>query len=310
VQKSVLSRLVLLATALLIAAGLQAQRKKPAKDDPAAHALYDKMVATLRRAGSLSFESDYAWYGKGGKEIGHCTYSAFLKKPNQFRLDTVRADGKRGGVLIGDGRNAWIHWPNGRPFFSTEDPKNRSKPRDRDYYQVRTPRGGHSIGHMTGLLGAGMSMTVLDLSTFHGYTDSMQPYLDGVTPRGAASTADGEECDIIRVSLMKGQRIWELWLSKKDHLPRRLTQTVRVSYEIVTTERWRSVRFEPELKPDLFAWTPPEGYKRWFRPDPKDRLLETGTAAPDFHLRLAGGKRLRLSDLQGKVVWLIFWRVG
>ena len=112
------------------------------------------MVKTMRDAKSLSWTSQYRWTGENGVELGHCSYDAKLKKPKQFRVDTTRADGKKGGVLIGDGRDMWIHWPNGSPFFSTE------------------------------------------------------------------------ECDIIVGSFMKGQRTWELWLSKRDHLPRYLKQVV------------------------------------------------------------------------------------
>ena len=37
----------------------------------------------------------------------------------------------------------------------------------------------HSIGHEIGQCGAGLGTTTIDPSTFHGYTDSLQPYLDG-----------------------------------------------------------------------------------------------------------------------------------
>lgn len=47
-----------------------------------------------------------------------------------------------------------------------------------------TPVGQHSIAHETDHLGAGMAMTILDSSTFHGYTDSLQAYVDGVMGMG------------------------------------------------------------------------------------------------------------------------------
>ncbi|MFQ5506880.1 MAG: outer membrane lipoprotein carrier protein LolA, partial [Planctomycetota bacterium] len=195
---------LILGTACLIAGLVPVvggQGKKRFRDDPRAHALYDKMIETMRAATTLSWKSEYRWSSEGGREIGRCSYTCRLKKPNQFRLDTVRADGRKGGVLIGDGDNMWIHWPNGRPFYSTEDPKTRGLPRDKDYFRQRTPLARHSIAHETGYLGAGMSMTVLDASTFHGYTDSLQRYLDGVTSEGSVVMADsGEECDIILVS--------------------------------------------------------------------------------------------------------------
>ncbi len=64
-------------------------------------------------------------------------------------------------------------------------------------------------------------MPIIDPSTFHGYTDSLQPYLDGVKSLGSEKFGD-EDCDKIEVSIMKHQRSWYLWLSRSDHLPRKL----------------------------------------------------------------------------------------
>ena len=38
--------------------------------------------------------------------------------------------------------------------------------------------------------------------------------------------------------------------------------------------------------------------------------VQVGTTAPDFELDQAGGGKLRLSDLRGEVVMLVFWRAG
>lgn len=287
------------------------ERVEPFRGDPKALRLYRDMNAALRSAGTLHLVSDYAWYGAGAEEIGRCRYEMWLAKPNRFRIETRRSDGKPGGVLVGDGRDAWIHWPSGRPFFSTEDPKEYARTRtDQQYYRVAAPPRRHSIGHLVGLLGAGMSMTIVDPSTFHGYTDSLQPHLDGVRMLGRGCTDDGEECDIVLVSFMKGQRTWQLWLARTDHLPRRMVGTVHVRYDIVTTERWSAIELDSAIDPARFAWQPPEHFTRWFKPDHTARLLRPGTPAPDFELRLASGGTRRLSALRGKVVWLNFWRVG
>ena len=50
-----------------------------------------------------------------------------------------------------------------------------------------------------------------------------QAYLDGVTSLPAEKIGD-EECDHILVNIMKHQRSWEIWLSKADHLPRKMKQ--------------------------------------------------------------------------------------
>jgi len=278
-------------------------------DEPAAHALYDKMIEAMRKAESLSYQSDYRWGRAGGRQIGHCTYTIWMKKPNHFRVETLTSKGKHGGVLIGDGDHLWIHWPGGRPYFSAEPSRADNETRRRSYMKERTPIGRHSIGHKTGILGAGMSMPIIDPSTFHGYTDSMQRYIDGFRSLGT-ETIDGEECDGVEVSIMKGQRSWYLWLSKRDRLPRRLKQIVRVSYDIIMREIWSKVTLNAEIPDEKFVWAPPEGWKQWRLPDPEERLLKPGQAAPEFELASADGGKIKLSDFRGKVVWLYIWRSG
>ena len=278
------------------------------QDEPAAHALYNRMIETMRKANTLSYLSHYKWEAEG-QTLGDCQYHVWLRKPNYFLVETESASEGKGGILIGDGENLWIHWPQGRPRFSSENPPDYEKTRLNTYMKEKTPLGKHSIGHKTGLLGAGMSMPVIDPSTFHGYTDSLQPYLDGVKSLGMEKVGS-EDCDKIEVSIMKGQRSWYLSLSKRDHLPRKLKQIVRASYDIVTNEEWSSVTLNADIPNEKFVWKPPEGWREWRLPAPEERLLKPGAKAPDFDLASADGKRIRLSDFRGKIVWLNIWRAG
>jgi outer membrane lipoprotein-sorting protein len=279
------------------------------QDEPAAHALYDKMIETMRKAQSLSYESDYS-FGREDTKGQQCTYRIWMQKPNYFRVETVSKKGEKGGILIGDGDYLWIYWPNGRPRWHYEDFETHKKTSSEVYMKKRTPIGRHSIGHEVCELGAGMSMPIIDPSTFHGYTDSLQRYIEGVRGLGTEKVGD-EKCDVIEVSIMKGQRRWYLWLSRKDHLPRKLKQRIRTSQDdIVTDETWSKVTLDAAIPTQKFAWKPPEGWKVWRKPSSQERLLKAGQQAPDFELLSADGSKIKLSDYRNKVVWLYIWRAG
>ena len=278
------------------------------RDEPAARTLYEQMIEALRKPQTLSYKSQYRWEAEG-EEIGRCTYTVWMKKPNYFLVETVRADGTPGGTLVGDGNDLWSYWHGDRPFFCIEDRQSYEKTRSNVYMTKPTPLARHSIGHEVGRLGAGMSMPIIDPSTFHGYTDSLQPYLDGIMGMGTEDVA-GETCDVIEVSFMKHQRSWYLWLSQKDHLPRKLKQIVRVSYDIIMHERWSDVTIDAEIPTEKFLWTPPEGWKQWSLPKPEDMLLKPGTEAPDFELLSGTGDTIKLSQYRDKIVWFYIWRAG
>jgi outer membrane lipoprotein-sorting protein len=268
------------------------------KDEPEAHALYDKMIETMRNAESLSYKGD----------CGNCTYMIWMKKPNYFRVETINSQGVKCGTLVGDGDHLWIYWPrDNSPVTNEAGYEDNNRPEV--YMKKVTPVGRHSIGHEVGWLRAGMGMTIIDPSTFHGYTDSLQPYLDGV--RGwYTETVDGHECDIIEVSFMKRQRIWYLWLSKQDHLPRKMKEVVRVARPLIGYEYWSDVQINAEIPDEKFVWAPPAGWQQWTSPDLSEKLLKPGTEAPDFELLLADETKVKLSDYRGKIVWFYIWRAG
>lgn len=280
------------------------------KDDPKAHALYDQMIKAMHDADTLSFTSDYVWRVPGVLE-NHVTYRIWLKKPNQFRMEASKfGSDKISGVLIGDGENLWIYWPDGKLKYAWEKPEEYEKIKFTSYVKRPTPLGQHSISHQATDLNAGMCMTILDASTFHGFTDCMQEYIDGVLPAGT-ETIRGEDCDIIDVSIMKGQRSWRLWLSKQDHLPRKLQEQIRLGAgDHFTEESWSDISINEPISDDLFKWSPPAGWTQWKDPPIEAGLLHSGTLAPDFELRSIDGGKIHLSDFRGKLVWMFRWRVG
>ena len=280
------------------------------QDEPEAHALYDLMVQTMREAKTLSYESKYQWgkieYQNNETQytkLGNCTYKIWMKMPNYTWLEVIKNE-ETTGVLVGDGSYFWIFWPHDRLWFSGENESEHEKTSSK-VYMKRVPI---SIGHQVSFLGP-MAMTIIDPSTFHGYTDSLQPYIDGVRSLGTEKVGE-EDCDIVEVSIMDHQRSWYLWLSQTDHLPRKLKEVVRVSRDLVTTEEWSRVIIDADIPTEKFMWKPPEDWREWNLPTPEERLLKPGVTAPDFTLTAIDGNEIKLSDYQGKVVLLVFWRVG
>ncbi len=278
-------------------------------DEPVAHAAYNRMIEAMHQARSLSYTSRYEHQAEG-RVLSACTYQVWLKKPNFFRMETRSSSGELGGVLVGDGTSLWIHWPKGRPQWKyvAESEADR-KTRFTSYMTKPAPPGRHSIWHEGRFLGDEMVLPVLNASVFHGHVDSTERYLDAVRSAGAEMIG-GEDCEKVEVSFMNHQRSSVLWLSKRDHLPRKLKEVVRVTSDFVTHEEWSSVTVDQEIPEGTFAWTPPAGWTEWNLADEEDKLLKPGMKAPDFDLTSVDGGRIKLSDFRGKTVWLCFWRVG
>ncbi|MGB8657199.1 MAG: redoxin domain-containing protein [Candidatus Zixiibacteriota bacterium] len=241
--------------------------------------------------------------------MGHCTYQLWMKKPNYARLEGMRYGSESKGILVGDGDYFWIYWPNGRPQYEYDDSTSYAKTRFNVYTKIRTPTGMHSIAHEIDRLGLNTVMTIIEPSVFHGYTDPFDSYLDGVRWMGAEKIGQ-EECEVIEVSFMNHQRSRYLWLSKADHLPRKLKEIIRVGTDIIKHEQWSNVSTDDEILMDKFSWKPPADWQQWQPPSLEEGLLKPGTEAPDFDLTSTKGSRFRLSDQRGKAVWLVFWRVG
>ena len=276
-------------------------------DEPAAHALYDKMVQSLQQAESFSYDSAYRWETRG-EELGHASYQLWMKKPGFARLE-ARFDGNATGTLVGDGQQFWIFWPNERPMMASESREEYAKTRTKVYMREQRPAKQYSIAHQGMKLG-NMCMLVMQPSIFHGNMGSLEAHLDAVRSKGTEEVG-GEQCDVIELAYMKGQRSKYYWLAHSDHLPRKLKEVVRVaSGNIVTDELWTNVTLNGTIAADKFAWTPPADWNEWRMPEIEEGLLKPGTEAPPFDLLGSDGKRIKLADFRGKVVWLVFWRLG
>ncbi len=265
------------------------------EDKPSAHVVFSRMLRTMREADTLYYESDYRceYYKSDSRsEIegqaqlrSDCTYKLWAKKPNFARIEAASADGEKKGVLVTNGKRFWVHWPTGRPPFS--EPFGRFRPghgkdRHTSYMQWPAPRGTHYIGgQQMQFLGFNLSSSVVTPSLVHGM--KFPGTLDAVRSLGTEKVGE-EECDVIETSHFLQQFIRRLWVSRKDHLPRKLKQTSRrlgSNQTTVKDEVWSNVRINEEMPSDQFHWRPPKGWTKW-SPGGSGSM---GKASPTGHSR-------------------------
>jgi len=274
------------------------------KNEPAARALYETMIETIREAESLSYNGFCS--GPDGRASA---YRIWLKKPNYFRVEATNPPSLKCSTLVGDNDTLCIYWQGIRPFLNFDDAESHAKTRSDVYIKKATPAGRNSIGHEIAMLGITWYQTILEPSIFHGYMDSLEPYIDGIRSRGPDDVGD-QDCDVIEVSYMDAQLTRYFWVSKQDRLPRQVKEIDRLSSNIVRVEEWSDVKLNSIISQQKFTWSAPEGWRQWNAPGPDDVLLKSGQEAPDFNLLSADGGRIKLSGYRGKIVWLFMWRTG
>jgi len=233
------------------------------KDEPAAHALYDKMIETMRQAESLSYTSVCSV----GPDDRNSTYNILLRKPNYFRVETSNILSNlistKHSTLVGDGDNLWFYWQGDRPFSASEDWDIYIKTRSNVYVKKAIPTGRYSIRDQINLFEAAWFGIILDPSTFHNYMDSLENYIDGIRSRGT-DYAKNEECEVIEVSFMKAHLTRYFWISKQDHLLLKIKEITRLANNNkVTVEEISDMNFKARIQQQKFTWSPPEGWRQW-----------------------------------------------
>jgi peroxiredoxin/outer membrane lipoprotein-sorting protein len=291
----------------LYVVGAAPGRWRPAlivRDEPAAHALYATMIRALHEASSLSYTSHCS-----SPDDRDSTYRIWLKKPSALHVEQTNSSSQKSTTLLDDGDHLWIHWTGERLTLLTDTEKSRAEARSNVYLKEASQAGKDSICDRIALLGTAWLGLIFDPSIFHRYPDPREAYIDGIRSRGVNRVRD-EECDVIEVSFMQARQTRYIWLSRQDHLPRRLKEIVRDAETRVTVEEWSDVKINAEIPPKVLTWSPPQDWQQWDPPKLGDSLLRPGQKAPDFVLRSARGGKIRLPDYRGQVVWLYFWDTG
>ena len=274
------------------------------KDEPDARVLYETMIKMLKETKSLSYMSNCS-----GPDNLSSTYQIQLQKPNAFRVEIVNNPSPKITTFVGDGERLWIFWQGARPFLSVDDKESHAKSGSDVYIKKAITPDHDSIAHRIDLLGTIWHGLIVDPSTFHGYVDPLESYIDGVRSRGPYHLR-GEECEIIEVSYMEARRTRYFWISKEDFLPRQIKQIDRLAQNHVRVEEWAKIKKNAVIPKHKVTWSPPEGWRQWDMPSPDDVLLQSGQKAPDFDLPSADGGKIKLSDYRGKTVLLCMWECG
>jgi len=266
--------------------------------------IYTRFMDTLKAMESFRFDSAYLWKVED-RTVGECTLRYYLQKPDTYRVEVIDTRGEVAGILICDGSHSWTLWPKGTSLFSQYDGTFKN---EREIYKKDRAYHGMSVSHQMSLLPQ-VCMPVFNANAFFGGAESVMEYLDRIQYLGEESV-EGEPCHKLRVSMMEGQRVRTIWLSKKDHLPRKFFGELIVADPQTTEEVWTDLRVGPAFDEKLFQWAPPKGYEERRLPSLEERLLQVGDEAMPFKLKDSKGGILDTSDYDGLITWLMIWRIG
>lgn len=273
-------------------------------NEPQAHALYEAMVEAAHQAKTLSYHCSC-----DGPDSRMSFFTVHLEKPNRVRIDLNNGMSTKTTTFLADGERLRIFWSGDRPVMKVDDFSRYEGPQADVYVDMAGSPNGDEIVSEMARLGVAWSDLIWSPSVFFRGADEFEPYIDGIGYRGTNHVA-GEECDVIEVSYFHAQRTRHYWLSRVDHLPRRIKEIVRLANTHVLAEDWFGVEMDAAIESRQFQWPPPEGYDAWNPPDFDEFLLRQGAEAPDFKLSSVSGDPIHLADFRGRVVWLCLWQVG
>lgn len=242
-------------------------------------------------------------------------YAVWLKKRNLARVEirdvTFPDDGSN---IIYDGKSLWAYYVGNNSTVTLDE--NTILGKVKNMYLTKDISQGSSLSHDIMNYGSSVSMPVLYLSKFFGGQSALEDQDMTVSYIGE-DTVNGISMHHIKVTMLGGQRISEYWISTSDYLPRKMNEilVMNASASSSRTEQWSNVSLNEDIPDSLFSWKPPDDWTEYSRPTQK--LMEDSQMDKKrnlygtfINLALLGGGTFNLRDYSGKLVLLVFWRLG
>lgn len=170
---------------------------------------------------------------------------------------------------------------------------------DKKYLERDVPEGIYVLG----LLGVPSIVDAL----VHNDKDAPPPF-EILSQKTVSNAETGKPEEQFEIKTQDEENI-TIWFAKDNNLPTRIETTQPENEASSSTTRtfyFDDWNLKPAIEDKTFQFTPPEGVTKLERQERVEPLK--GQKAPDFTLPTLDGKRVTLSEFQGKkVVVLDFW---
>lgn len=241
----------------------------------AASTLLQEVAERYRSLREARFEAEVHTEYKGGEAVSRRTKSLKIEisQPDRAKTDVIDSDESK--VIIQDGKTIWTFYP------KTNE------------YSLATTRIGIS-----------------EDSPVQAYS-SLDEIRGSMRIVGREQVADAY---CVKLVLERGPKhVRTLWIDPQSKFVRRdeiedvsVISRGEQSQNSMTT--YSVARIVEKLSPDIFSFDPVKTHAtKRIELQQNPATTSIGTRAPDFSLKAADGREVRLSGLHGKIVLLDFW---
>lgn len=249
------------------------QRIPTSEEAKKAQKILEAVQEAFRSAETLSYE---VTADSGNAYVRRSTST--LKRPNLLRMTTVTAGIDATSVMICDGTDVWHVDESERTY--------------RKYDMSAGP---------TQSLGSTDPLACL-------FLEPGAPLIlsESMTVTVATEELDGAPCDVIGWK-MRGQSL-KLWIGADRHPRKLVTEWSGQGRSGSITSTYARIAAAPTTDAAQFTFKPVADWRDLTNARPGEKHLAAGAVAPDFEMLDRGGAAMKLSELRGKPVVLVFGR--